>query len=134
MDFSLFSTKALIQNEYNKFEKYDGNVDFVPDEFKAFYRGYNTACVEIEFNNGDVRFYSVFELTELQEEYAYLNAEFIFATCNSDPIFFNDGQVYTCPHGVREPKWEALNIKSLFLQDSNEPNNSPSEKPPAEEG
>ena len=128
MDFSVFANKAMLKSQYNQFSQYSGNLDTVPKMLRALYQDYNPICVEIEFNNGDVRFYPVEELPDLQKEYCYLNAEFVFATCNSDPIFFHDGQIFTCPHGVREPKWEALDIKSLFLQDAGEQNKSPAKK------
>jgi len=38
----------------------------VPNELKAFYREYNPVDVEIASEFGDLRFYSVDELVELQ--------------------------------------------------------------------
>jgi hypothetical protein len=115
MDFSKFVSKATEQDKRNKFAKYDGNLDMVPDELKPFYRVYNPVDVEIDTGIGSVRFCPADSLGELQSEYAYLGVQFVFATCNGDPIFLNDGQVYTCPHGVNTPKWEPLDVKLLFL-------------------
>lgn len=108
MSFSKFVERAIEQDKRNKFEKYDGDLDIVPDDLKGFYSEYNPMNVEVASEIGDVRFYSAEELAELQAMYAYLNAQFVFATSNGDPIFLNEGQVYTCPHGLKEPKWELL--------------------------
>ncbi len=108
MDFSLFVQKALAEYGRNEFGKYEGNLDIVPAEMKPFYRNFNPVCVQVEINFGDVRFCPAEDLSDLQQEYAYLNAQFIFATCNSDPIFLHDGKVYTCPHGFSKPQWEMI--------------------------
>ena len=102
MDFSKFVEKAILYDRRNTFSKYDGNLDELPDVLKEFYRESNP--IDVEVNN--VRFYSVEDLSDLQAEYSYLNAQFVFATCNGDPIFLHDRFVYSAPHGVRNPKWE----------------------------
>lgn len=104
MEFSEFVNKAILQDKRNVFSQYDGDLDGIPDELKAFYRDNNPTDVEV---NG-IRFFAAEELSAIQEEYSYLNAQFIFATCNGDPIFLHDGHVYTCPHGVKTAKWELL--------------------------
>lgn len=108
MDFSIFVEEAIKKDKSNKFEKYVGSLDIVPNILKPFYSEYNPVNVEVEINDGIVRFYPVDALSELQHEYSYVNTNFVFATCNGDPIFFHKGKVYTCPHGVREPQWESL--------------------------
>ena len=104
MKYSEFVKKAVLQDERNIFSKYDGNLDCVPDVLKIFYKESNPVNVEINYT----RFLPVEKLDSLQAEYSYLNAQFIFATCNGDPIFLHDGSVYTVPHGVKNPKWELL--------------------------
>lgn len=108
MNYAVFTKKAMHQDNRNTFAKCDTDLGMIPDDLKAFYREYNPVDVEIDYNGVGIRFYSVAELPELQNEYAYLHAQFIFATCNADPIFWDGGQVYTCPHGVKEPQWEKI--------------------------
>ena len=108
MDYSVFVRKATSQDARNIFKKYEGNLDTVPEELKPFYRDHNPIDVEIDSDGVAIRFYPVEELLPLQTEYSYLNAQFIFATCNGDPIFLNEGHVYTCPNGVQSPLWEEL--------------------------
>lgn len=104
MDFSKFAEKAILYDKRNTFSKYDGNLDGIPDALKNFYR--ENDPVDVEFNN--IRFFPAEELDNLQSEYSYMNVQFVFATCNGDPIFLHDGHVYTAPHGVKEPRWELL--------------------------
>jgi hypothetical protein len=108
MNYAIFVANAMAQDERNTFLKYDDNLDSVPEALKPFYRGYNPVDVELDVNGVGVRFCPADQLEEIQKEYAYIRAQFVFATCNGDPIFLNEGQVYTCPHGVKEPKWEKL--------------------------
>ncbi len=114
MKFSKFVEKAILYDERNTFSKYDGSLDGLPDVLKDLYRESNPT--DVEFNN--IRFFPVEELGGLQAEYSYLNAQFIFATCNGDPIFLHNGCVYTVPHGVKEPKWELLsqNIETYLTE------------------
>ena len=117
MDFTDFAEKAVKQDRRNIFTKYDGNLDIVPDMLKSFYRDYNPVDVEINGEIGAVRFCPAEGLDDLQHEYAYIGAQFILATCNSDPIFYSDGKIYTCPHGIQDPKWEIIDVETLFLQE-----------------
>lgn len=79
---------------------------------RAFHRETNPQDVEI----GCVRFAPVEELANLQSEYAYIEAQFVFAISNGDPIFLKEGYVYTCPHGIKKPQYELLSkdIKSYL--------------------
>ncbi|MDR1321180.1 MAG: HNH endonuclease [Gracilibacteraceae bacterium] len=108
MKFSKFVDMALEQNPHNRFAKFNGNVEIIPDELQPFYRTYNPVNVQIEDFGGDVLFCPANELEELQSKYAYLGVQFVFATCNDAPIFFHDGRIYICAHGVRKPEWEEL--------------------------
>lgn len=110
MDYSVFVKSATLHYKQNVFKKYNGNLNAIPDELKPFYRDYNPVDVEINCNGVAIKFYPVEKLTSLQKEYSYLNAQFIFATCNADPIFLHGGHIYTCPNGVKNPEWEQLSI------------------------
>ena len=108
MDYTAFVAKATAQDKRNKFELYDNSFNIIPDEIKLFYIIYNPVDVELNSNGVGVRLYPVGNLHELQKEYNYIKAQFVFATCNGDPIFFNNGCVYTCAHGVHEPQHEKI--------------------------
>ena len=108
MDYTLFVTKAITQDERNKFESYDSRFDIIPDEIKLFYLKCNPIDVELNHNGVGVRLHPVSYLHELQKEYSYINAQFVFATCNGDPIFINNGCIYTCAHGTTEPQHEKI--------------------------
>lgn len=114
MKFSKFVEKAILYDKRNTFSKYDGSLDGLPDVLKDLYRESNP--IDVEVNN--IRFFPVEELRDLQAEYSYMNAQFIFAACNGDPIFLHNGCVYTAPHGVKEPKWELLskNIETYLAE------------------
>lgn len=113
MNFLEFAEKAILYDKRNLFSKYEGKLDCIPDEMKNFYKESNPVDVEIN----SVRFIQANELYAIQSEYSYLNAQFVFATCNGDPIFLHDGCVYTAPHGVKTPIWELLskNIETYLF-------------------
>lgn len=104
MNFSKFAKKVIYMDNRNVFSQFNGNLDEIPDELKTFYQNNNPIDVEVK----GVHFISVEKLKYLQKEYFYLNAEFIFATCNGDPIFLHNGHIYTCPHGEKNVQWELL--------------------------
>ncbi len=104
MEYSEFARKAVLQDERNVFSAYEGSLEEIPDVLKTFYKENNPSDVEINA----VRFFPAEELSGLQEEYSYLKAQFVFATCNGDPVFMHDGNIYTCPHGAEAPEWEPL--------------------------
>lgn len=108
MDFSTFSKKAVAQDKRNRFGKYTGQQGAIPDALLSFYREYDPLDVEVELAGACVRFISAAELESTSDEYPFLHEQFIFATSNGDPIFLNEGHVYTCPHGGGQPKWELL--------------------------
>lgn len=114
MDFSKFVEKAILYDKRNVFSQYDGDLSGIPDELKTFYKDNNPTDVEV---NG-VRFFAAKDISDLQTEYSYLSAQFVFATCNGDPIFLYGGHVYTCPHGVRDVAWELLSDDMANYLDS----------------
>ena len=103
-----FSQKAIIQDSRNRFDVFDGSLDCVPDEIKPFYLGFNPEDVELAWKGVSIRFFPARELEQIQEEYAYLNVKFVFASSNSDPVFIDHNGVYTCVHGTDNPTWEHL--------------------------
>lgn len=116
MDYLSFVVKAKAQDKKNIFTKYDGNLSFVPNELKIFYQKMNPVDVELDCDGISVHFWPATELEALQSEYAYLDVKFVFATCNGDPIFLNEGKIYICPHGVHDPKHKlvAQNIEDYL--------------------
>lgn len=112
MDFTYFVRKAISYDNRNAFSQYSGDLTGIPEQMKSFYKENNPVDVEVNF----IRFYAVEELSELQDEYSYLNAQFVFATCNGDPIFYHEGKIYTSPHGVDKPEWELIgeNVETFF--------------------
>ena len=117
MDYSVFVKKALEKDKRNKFSTYEGPLDAIPEALKGFYRSYNPVDVELPYDGVSIRFFQAEDLTTLQEEYRPQKGEFIFATCNGDPIWYYDGKVYTGPHGTGDYKWEILSdtVEDFFL-------------------
>ena len=112
MEYSEFVEKAVRQEKRNVFSVYEGSLEKIPDVMKCFYRDNNPLDVEINA----VRFVPAEELSAIQEEYSCLHVPFVFATCNGDPVFMHNGNIYTCPHGIETPEWELLSedIKSYL--------------------
>lgn len=108
MDFSLFVKKAIIQDNQNKFSPFDGPLDNIPEEFLPFYKDFNPVDVEISFEGNAIHFFPAEQLSSLQEEYSYLSAQFIFASCNGDPVFWDHGSIYTSTHGTETSDWEQI--------------------------
>lgn len=106
MYYKDFVVKATALDGLNYFEPFYGNLDIVPDDIKPFYRDCNPVDVELGANGVGIRLCPADKLQELQSEYKYINALFVFATCNGDPIFINDGCVYTCVHGTPDSQHE----------------------------
>ena len=108
MDYNILIENAKKQDERNIFGKFTGDISFVPDELKSFYRNADPIDVEVGYDGVSVNLCPAADLINLQDEYADMKVGFVFATCNGDPIFFSDGKVYTCPHGAGVSEWELL--------------------------
>jgi len=107
--YEKFREIAMIYNKSNSFSTYNGNLNGLPVAVHEFYKKFNPVDVEIDYNGLAVRFCPADRLSQLQEEYSYINAQFVFATCNGDPIFLNDDTVYSCSHDNSEKSgWEKL--------------------------
>lgn len=116
MTFEEFKEYAIDDDAENCFSTETNVPSVVPIHLIEFYKRYNPIDVEISSEIGAVRFYPINKLDALQQEYGIDNA-FVFATCNSDPIFFSEGLVYTYPHGTKNAAWELLelSITSCFI-------------------
>jgi len=108
MNYSIFVKKAIEKDSRNTFVTYADDISKIPTDLQMFYQSYNPVNVEIDTDNGLIHFYPAEDLTELSKDYSYIGNIFVFATINSDPIFINDKIVYTCPHGINNPKWEKV--------------------------
>lgn len=101
MKIQEFVFKAKKQDKRNIFEKTTKDVSNIPNVLRVFYREANPVDVEISMDGNSVKFYPLDELLLLQDDYKLNNDCFIFATCNSDPIFLKEGIVYSCYHGAK---------------------------------
>lgn len=84
-----------------------GSPDFVPSELRDFYSDCNPKDVEVYIGELAVKFYPAEMLEEINREYD-LKGCFVFSSCGSDPIFLHEGEIKTCPHGVKNPEFETL--------------------------
>lgn len=99
MGIDEFKEEALKQDQRNVFENCSGDTSFVPMELQDFFKNGNPVDVEVTMNGNAIRFYPLCELIQLQENYNLSNGGFVFATCNSDPIFILEKKVFTRCHG-----------------------------------
>lgn len=85
-------------------------------EIPHFYKFINPINVEFEFNDGIVKLEPFEGLLVLNEQYGYVEADCVFATCNGDPIYVKNGKVYTCNHGSKHVIEEkvAVSVDSMF--------------------
>ena len=108
MKIQEFVVKAKKQDKRNIFEKSTKDVSNIPNVLRDFYREANPVDVEISMDGNSLKFYPLEEVLLLQDDYGLENNCFIFATCNSDPIFICDNVVYCCYHGLSGAKKEYL--------------------------
>lgn len=103
-----FVDAAQKQDKRNNFSVYNGDLEFIPREISEFYRKYNPQDVEVVYCSNSIRFFPVEKIEKVMCEYGFHNSEFIFATCNGDPIYLKDGKVFTCPHGIEKIQEEKI--------------------------
>lgn len=108
MLYQKFVEKIIEQDKRNLFSKYEGDLGNYAKEIKEFYFNYNPVDVEFDYKGFSVRLVSASDFDKIKSEYSYLSTDLIIATCNGDPIFLKNGNVYTCPHGVKTPNFEKL--------------------------
>ena len=99
MDILEFKNKAMAQDAQNTFSAFKGDVSMLPQSVQEFYRKCNPLDVEAIMGGNVVKFYQVNGLEVLQREYQLEEDCFVFATCNSDPIFLLEETVFICCHG-----------------------------------
>lgn len=99
MSIDEFKREAVKQDERNVFESCSEDTSFVPTELQDFFKNSNPVDVEITMNGNAIRFYPLSDLLQLQKDYDLADGRFVFATCNSDPIFVLENKVYTRCHG-----------------------------------
>ena len=115
--YEVFIIKAKIQDKRNIFNTAKVESCQLPKEVVAFYQIANPLDVEVTILGNSVRFYQLTDLKQLQKDYFLDNDCFVFATCNSDPIYLKKHKVYTCCHGTKETKAELLaNSFDEYLQ------------------
>ena len=108
MQIDEFVSKAQMRDKTSLFSEYEGSLDMIPDELRDFYAKHNPRNVEIGHNGTSIHLVPAEKLETEKQYYEGMNIGFVFATCDSDPIFYHDGKIYTCPHGVKNPEWELL--------------------------
>jgi len=116
MNIKEFVNIATRQDKRNIFESYSGNIESIPFELKEFFKKYNPVDVEVIMNGNSIHFFPAEKLDILQKEYDLGNDNFIFATCNADPIFYNSDGIFSCYHGDKNPKFEKITSSfEMFL-------------------
>ena len=106
-----FKEKALKQDKRNIFANYSENISLVPTELQKFFIECNPIDVEVSMNGNMVKFYPFSDLQKLQAEYNLSDKRFVFSTCNSDPIYYWNGAIYSCCH-------EGLSWQDEFLAEN----------------
>ena len=76
--------------------------------YNPFYDLYNPSGAEFEYNDGVVFMLPYKKIEQATKEYGLLNADYVFAICNSDPFFVKNKKVFTCCHGTKEPDFELI--------------------------
>lgn len=102
MEINRFIEKAMKQDKRNCFEKCQDINKIIPESLKIFFKEYNPVDVEVSMNRNMVKMYSSDSLENLQSDYGLDSDRFVFATCNSDPIYIFNKKIYTCYHGTAE--------------------------------
>lgn len=118
MDYYSFFEKLQKADSGIKFTRVNKYLKCEDLEIPEFYQMVNPVKVEFEFNDGIVKLEPLEGLLMLNEEYQYVTAGCVFATCNGDPIYIRDGEIYTCVHGTKRIVEEkiATSIEEIFEQ------------------
>lgn len=118
MDYITFFEKLQKMDSRVQFTKADKYLRCEGLEIPEFYQMVDPVHVEFEFHDGIIRLEPFEGLKMLNEEYQYVVADCVFATCNGDPIYIRDGEIYTCVHGSKRIVEEkiAASVKEMFGQ------------------
>lgn len=118
MDYYSFFEKLQKADSRIKFTRNDNTMLCKEIKIPKFYQFLNPINVEFEFNDGVIKLEPFENLRTLNEEYQYVTADCIFATCNGDPIYIRDEKIFTCVHGSKYTVEEKLaeSVDELFEQ------------------
>lgn len=116
MKIEEFVNKAKKQDKRNAFSLFEGKLVNIPIEFSEFYKNYNPVDVEIRTKRfGNIWFCPVEKIYEIKSEYYfYPDSAFIFATSNGDPIFMENGKIYTSYESDYSPEFIANSLDDFF--------------------
>lgn len=104
MIYEKFVEKIIELDSSNTFAK----SELKSNPFHDFYNFYDPRGVEFKFKYGILFMIPYKKIEQVTKEYGYLEAEYVFATCDGDPYFVKKGKVYTCCHGTKKPKLELI--------------------------
>lgn len=114
MIYQDFISAAVTEDGRNKFGECDtlGNI---PSPLRTFYTHCNPIDVEIYYPGiGVVKFCPAKDLASLCIDYSLGNNTFIFATCNGDPLFLMNDEVYITLHGKFYPEKVASSFEDFI--------------------
>lgn len=114
MEKNQFKQKAIRQDQRNVFEHCSEDISSLPTEMQSFFRECNPIDVEVRMNGNSVKFYPFSDLPKLQSEYHLSNKRLVFATCNSDPIYYWNGTICSCCHESSD--WRDEVLANNFLE------------------
>lgn len=114
MNYEIFKEKLKQKDKRNIFgESLEKETLPVPKELQVFYQYVNPIDVEVVLDDlTSVKFFSLNELTEIQEDYKLNGESFVFASREGDPIILKNGKVYTAVHG--STAWELEHLHYSF--------------------
>ena len=102
-----FVKKIVSKDKRNIFIK-NNIIDKKYINIPEIYQYYNPLDVEFKFNSSIIRLVPISEFEDIQKEYSYVKADYIFGFSNGDPIFVKNQKVYTCLHGSKSVVYEEL--------------------------
>ena len=104
MNYAEFMSAAVAEDARNRFSVSHSKY-LAPVVMQGFYSCCNPIDVEIVYPGlGAVRFYPLEECSSLKDDYELLDGDFVFATCDDDPIFLRNDEVYTSLHDFYNPE------------------------------
>lgn len=114
MNYKEFKRAAILEDARNVFGCSLG-VNGIPVSICEFYANFNPIDVEVTYPDlGAVRFYPIEKCEEIKKDYELEKEDFVFATCNGDPIFLKNNQVYISLPEVYSPELLATSFE-MFL-------------------
>lgn len=116
MDYHSFFERLKTEDPRIEYREVHNESGYKKMKVPQFYKIINPVNVEFEFNDGIIRLEPFEGLPVLKEQYDYVGADCVFATCNGDPIYVKNEKVYTCIHGAKCVIEEKIaeSVDSLF--------------------